>query len=163
MSCELVNYNLVIFKKPKMNIITKKLSKFYSYLLIAQCSLLIASCSQEDVKLKQYHVDGQALYKTHCANCHQDNGAGLAGLYPPIAGSDFLKKNKELILCSMRNGLKDTIVVNGKTYHQPMPANTQLQALDVAEIATYIYNQWGNEKTITGVKSVQKILEGCTK
>jgi cytochrome c551 len=146
-----------------MNIITKELSKFSYLLLIAQCSLLITSCSKEEVKLKQYYIDGQALYKLHCANCHQENGQGLAGLYPPIAGSDFLKKNKELILCSMRNGLKDTIMVNGKTYRQPMPANTQLQALDVAEIATYIYNEWGDEKVITDVKSVQKVLEGCKK
>jgi cytochrome c551 len=131
-----------------------------SLLLTAYC-LLTACDSQEELKRKQYYIDGQVLYKTHCANCHQENGQGLAGLYPPIAGSDFLKKNKELVLCSMRNGLKDTIVVNGKTYRQPMPANTQLQALDVAEIATYIYNEWGNEKVITDVKRVQKVLEGC--
>jgi len=132
-------------------------------LLLSAYCLLTISCSQEDIKLKQYYIDGQALYKSHCANCHQDNGQGLAGLYPPIAGSNFLKDNKNLILCSMRYGLKDTIVVNGKTYHQPMPANTQLQALDVAEIATYMYNEWGNEKIITDVKSVQKVLEGCKK
>ena len=124
---------------------------------------LLSCDSQEEVKRKQYYIDGQVLYKTHCANCHQENGQGLAGLYPPIMGSDYLKKNKESVLCSMRNGLQDTIVVNGKTYHQPMPANTQLQALDVAEIATYIYNEWGNEKVITGVKSVQKVLEECKK
>ncbi|MES2516609.1 MAG: cytochrome c [Bacteroidota bacterium] len=134
----------------------------YCLLLTAYC-LLLAACSPKDVKQKQYYVDGQVLYKTHCSNCHQENGQGLAGLYPPIAGSDFLAKNKELVLCSMRNGLKDTIVVNGKSYHQPMPANTQLQALDVAEIATYIYNEWGNEKTITEVKNVQKVLEDCKK
>ena len=127
-------------------------------------TLYLFSCdSQEEVKRKQYYIDGQVLYKTHCANCHQENGQGLAGLYPPIAGSDYLIKNKESILCSMRNGLQDTIVVNGKSYHQPMPANTQLQALDVAEIATYIYNEWGNEKVITDVKTVGKVLEGCKK
>ena len=125
-------------------------------------TLYLFSCdSQEEVKRKQYYIDGQVLYKTHCANCHQENGQGLAGLYPPIAGSDYLTKNKESVLCSMRNGLQDTIVVNGKSYHQPMPANTQLQALDVAEIATYIYNEWGNEKVITDVKTVGKVLEGC--
>ena len=140
-----------------------KILQVTSYLLLTVYCLLSISCSQEDVKLKQYYIDGQALYKLHCANCHQDNGQGLAGLYPPIAGSDFLKDNKNLILCSMRYGLKDTIVVNGKTYRQPMPANTQLQALDVAEIGTYIYNEWGNEKAITDVKSVQKVLEGCKK
>ena len=140
-----------------------KILQVISCLLITFYCLLFTSCSQEDVKLKQYYIDGQALYKLHCANCHQENGQGLAGLYPPIAGSDFLKGNKNLILCSMRYGLKDTIVVNGKTYRQPMPANLQLQALDVAEIATYIYNEWGNEKLITDVKSVQKVLEGCKK
>ena len=134
----------------------------YCLLLTAYC-LLLTACSEKDIKLKQYYIDGQALYKLHCANCHQDNGQGLAGLYPPIAGSDFLEKNKELILCSMRYGLKDTIVVNGKSFHQAMPANTQLQALDVAEIATYIYNEWGNEKEITEVKYVQKVLENCKK
>ncbi|MDR6561205.1 MULTISPECIES: cytochrome c [unclassified Arcicella] len=122
---------------------------------------MTACDSKEEIKRKQYFVDGQALYKMHCANCHQEKGEGLAGLYPPIAGSDFLTKNKELVLCSMRNGLMDTIVVNGKTYHQPMPANTQLQALDVAEIATFIYNEWGGEKTITNVKDVEKILKTC--
>ena len=146
-----------------MKFIIEKIPKLLSILLIAQCSLLITSCNQDDIKRKQYYIDGQVLYKTHCANCHQENGQGLAGLYPPIMGSDYLKKNKESILCSMRNGLQDTIVVNGKTYHQPMPANTQLQALDIAEIATYIYNEWGNEKVITEVKSVQKVLEECNK
>jgi cytochrome c551 len=138
-----------------------KILQVISCLLITVYCLLFTSCNQEDVKLKQYYIDGQALYKLHCANCHQEKGQGLAGLYPPIAGSDFLKDNKSLILCSMRYGLKDTIVVNGKTYRQPMPANLQLQALDVAEIATYIYNEWGNEKVITDVKSVQKTLENC--
>ena len=135
----------------------------YRLLPIAYCLLLISCDSQEEVKRKQYYIDSQVLYKTHCANCHQENGQGLAGLYPPIMGSDYLTKNKESVLCSMRNGLKDTIVVNGKSYHQPMPANTQLQALDVAEIATYIYNEWGNEKVITDVKTVGKVLEGCKK
>jgi cytochrome c551 len=137
--------------------------KINNFLLLTICCIITTSCNQDEVKRKQYYIDGQVLYKTHCANCHQENGQGLAGLYPPIMGSDYLKKNKELILCSMRNGLQDTIVVNGKTYHQPMPANTQLQALDVAEIATYIYNEWGNETVITDVKSVQKVLNECKK
>ena len=124
---------------------------------------LLSCDNQDEVKRKQYYIDGQVLYKTHCANCHQENGQGLAGLYPPIMGSDYLTKNKESVLCSMRNGLQDTVIVNGKTYRQPMPANTQLQALDVAEIATYIYNEWGNEKVITDVKSVRKVLDGCKK
>lgn len=134
----------------------------FGMLLCFAVALLFTSCdSQQELKRKQYYIDGQALYKTHCANCHQDKGQGLAGLYPPISGSDYLKKNKDLVLCSMRNGLTDTITVNGKVYHQPMPSNSQLQALDVAEIATFIYTEWAGDKAITDVKDVQKILAAC--
>jgi mono/diheme cytochrome c family protein len=42
---------------------------------------MMACQSQEELKLKQYYIDGQALYKTHCENCHQIDGKGLAGLY----------------------------------------------------------------------------------
>ncbi len=130
------------------------------YLLGMVCAL--AACqSQDELKLKHYYIEGQALYTTHCANCHQENGEGLAGLYPPIAKADFLANNKNYIICGIKHGINDTIQVNGKTYHQPMPANAQLQAIDIAEIVTYIYNEWGNEKKITPVKEVQKVLDKC--
>ncbi len=59
-------------------------------LLCFAVALLFTSCdSQQELKRKQYYIDGQALYKTHCANCHHDKGRGLAGLYPPSSGSYF--------------------------------------------------------------------------
>ncbi|MFC0184808.1 Cytochrome c, mono-and diheme variants [Pseudarcicella hirudinis] len=136
--------------------------KYFPFLL-ALAALFSACDSKEDLKKKQYYVEGMELYKTHCANCHQNDGKGLVGLYPPLAGSDFMLKNKELVICAIRNGLSDTIVVNGKTYHQPMPPNSQLLALDIAEISTYIYKQWGNKEEITETKEVEKILEKCKK
>ena len=127
-------------------------------------SLAFFACdSKEDIKKKQYYVEGMERYKTHCANCHQTDGKGLAGLYPPLANSDFLASNKDLIICAMQNGLTDTITVNGKKYHQPMPANAQLLALDIAEITTYIYKEWGGKDEITDVKYVEKVLKDCKK
>ncbi|WP_332367671.1 hypothetical protein [Spirosoma telluris] len=55
------------------------------------------------------------------------------------------------------------IVVNGKPYNRPMPAHPQLSDLEIAEVITYIYNEWGNEAKLTDVKSVKPILEGCKK
>jgi cytochrome c551 len=125
------------------------------------CILGYSCESENDVKNRQYFVNGAEKYKLHCANCHQDDGVGLAGLYPPLKDADYLLKNKELILCAMQKGLKDTIVVNGQRYTQPMPANNQLYAIDIAEIATYVYNKWGNEKTRTDVKDVELVLKKC--
>lgn len=122
--------------------------------------LLIACQSEEELKREKYFVAGEQLYKEHCSNCHQTDGKGLAALYPPIKGSDYLK-NKEKVICLIRHGLSDSIVVNGRPYNRPMPANPQLANIDVAEIVTYIYNEWGNEKTISEVKDVSKVLDKC--
>jgi cytochrome c551 len=121
--------------------------------------IALTSCqSKEQIRLDQYFVNGKNIYEAQCANCHQKDGKGLANLYPPIAGADFLK-NKERVIYIIKNGVSGEMMVNGKTYNQQMPANPQLYDLDIAALTTYIYNQWGNEKSITEPDSVKKILE----
>lgn len=122
------------------------------------------SCqSESEIKRDQYFVEGLELYKTHCANCHQLDGSGLAGLYPPIASTGFLSGNKLKMICLMHNGLNDSLTVNGKKYKQAMPANKNLEPLDLAEITTYVYNKWGDETVISDISDVQKALVNCAK
>lgn len=131
-------------------------------LLLAACLLALSACqSEEETKRQKYITEGIVLYRAYCANCHQNDGAGLAGLYPPVAGSDYLKANKRAVICSMRYGQQGPIVVNGKRYNRPMPAQPQLSALDIAEITTYIYSQWGDDKRLVTGKEAEAILAGC--
>lgn len=121
------------------------------------------SCqSDEELKRQRYITEGILVYKTNCANCHQTNGQGLAALYPPLAGSDYLA-NKNSVICLIRYGQQGPIVVNGKRYNRPMPAFPQLSALEIAELTTYIYNEWGGETKLTDVKAVTPVLEQCKK
>jgi mono/diheme cytochrome c family protein len=124
-------------------------------------SFLTACDSQEEIKRKQYIAEGLQLYTVHCANCHQADGSGLGKLYPPLKGSDYLLANKETIMCGMRNGMKDSLIVNGKTYTHAMPPNVKLTAMEVAEITTFVYNTWGNETSITTTKTAEAVLEKC--
>lgn len=125
--------------------------------------VLFASCqSEEEIKRQRYITEGILLYKTYCANCHQNNGQGLEALYPPIANSDYLV-NKNSVICLIRYGQKGEIVVNGKRYNRPMPAQPQLSDLEVAELTTYIYNEWGKETKVTDVKTVSQTLADCKK
>ena len=128
-------------------------------LIIVNCLLIIASSCQsnEKVKLEQYYIGGKEIYEKNCANCHQLDGKGLQNLYPPIAGSDFLK-NKEQVILLIKNGVSGEMLVNGKKYNQAMPANNQLQNLDIAEVVTYIYNEWKFESKITTTEEVEKVL-----
>lgn len=133
------------------------------YLFCFSLIFFFFSCQNaEEIKRNQYFVEGLELYKTHCANCHQIDGAGLEGLYPPIS-EQYLTKNKLKVICGIKYGLVDTVTINGKEYNQPMPANFNLEPLEIAEITTYIYNKWGKENKITDVNFVKEQLENCKK
>lgn len=116
--------------------------------------------SRTEIRLRQYKVEGAKIYATYCANCHQQDGKGLASLYPPLAGSDYLLEDISRAACIIKNGQMKEIVVNGETYNQMMPGNP-ISNLEIAEVLTYITNTWGNEAGLTGVKDVDKWLEAC--
>jgi len=131
------------------------------FLIVITVFIACLSCqSEEEIKRQRYITEGILIYKNNCANCHQPKGEGLAELYPPIAKSDYLT-NKNQIICLMRYGQQGKIVVNGKSYNRPMPPQPQLSDLEIAELATYIYNEWGNETKVTDVKPVTPILKKC--
>ncbi len=133
------------------------------YLFCCFLVFYLLSCqNSEEIKRNQYFVEGLELYKTHCANCHQIDGAGLEGLYPPIA-EEYLTKNKLKVICGIKYGIVDTLTIKGKQYSQPMPGNFNLEPLEIAEITTYIYNKWGKENKITDVSFVKEQLENCQK
>lgn len=116
--------------------------------------------SRDAIRLKQYKVEGAKIYSTYCANCHQDDGKGLAALYPPLAGSDYLLDNISRAACIIKNGQAKEIVVNGVTYNQMMPGNP-ITNLELAEVLTYVTNSWGNEAGLIGVKDVDKWIAEC--
>jgi cytochrome c551 len=120
---------------------------------------LFAGCG--DLKFKQYMAEGEQLYLKNCSNCHQRNGKGLALVYPPLAPSDFMDKRMDEVICLVRNGRKGELKVNGRSYNQPMPAIPSLTELEIAEIATYIYNSWGHNKGLVDVKQVSQSLQAC--
>ena len=112
-------------------------------------------------KFDQYYVQGQKLYEKHCSNCHQKDGSGLGRLYPPLNTSDYMDENFNEVLCLMRHGKAGEIFVNGQQYNQPMPGISNLSDLEIAEIATYIFNTWGRQRGIVEVKSASPILKAC--
>ena len=68
----------------------------------------------------------------------------------------------EDVLCLMRYGKKGEIFVNGKEYNQPMHGVSSLTDIEIAEIATYIYNTWTHERGLVDVKDASAILSNCS-
>lgn len=113
----------------------------------------------KDAKILQYAIEGKILYENYCGNCHQNDGTGLGKLIPPLKGSDYMKDNIGRTVSIIKNGLKGEILVNGQVYNQPMPANSQLTNMEIAQITTYLYNIWGNEKGIIDAKQIDQYLK----
>jgi len=116
----------------------------------------------KSVKFQQYYVEGEVLYKQHCANCHQTDGSGLGQVYPPLNKSDFMYDNFNEVICLIKNGRQGEILVNSVMYNQPMAGIPSLTDLEVAEIATYIYNSWNHDRGLVEIGEVSAILNQCS-
>ena len=105
-----------------------------------------AATAQKEGKLTQDDQvkAGQALFAGTCSTCHQPNGEGMAGVFPPLAKSSVLAANPKRIVEIMMHGLNGPVTVNGKQYNSTMPAQTQLTDDEIANIGTYVLNSWGN-------------------
>jgi mono/diheme cytochrome c family protein len=102
--------------------------------------------------------EGEGLYRLHCGTCHQLNGKGIAGTFPPLADNTALK-DAALIVKTVRTGHSGMITVNGRTLDQTMPAvGAGFSAEQLAAVATYIRNSWGNDFGGVSQAEVEKIL-----
>lgn len=149
--------------------------KARSFQLIASIFLLLAFClllsfctsatkSENDsssTKFQQYYLQGEQLYIKSCSNCHQKNGSGLGLLYPPLNTSDYMDNNFQEVICLMKKGKKGELIVNGKSYNKPMPGVASLTNLEIAEIATYIYNTWEHKRGIVDVSKIKIDKADC--
>lgn len=88
---------------------------------------------------------GKNLFIANCSACHQTDGAGMPGVFPPLAKSDYLMADKTRSIGIALKGHSGQLLVNGKTYDGVMPAMTHLNDDQVASILTYIRNSWGNK------------------
>lgn len=88
---------------------------------------------------------GQPLFVANCILCHQVTGRGTPGVYPPLAGSDYLRRPdaREKAILAVVEGLRGKVVVNGVTYDNQMPA-VVLDDAQVADVLAYVFNSWGN-------------------
>lgn len=103
----------------------------------------------------------KAHYEKHCGNCHGKQGEGLRGLYPPLAGSDYLAENQNNLPCLIRYGMSGPIVVNGKNYEMPMPGAPNIGPEEISDIINYINTSWGNDLPEVNPSSVEKRLKFC--
>ncbi|MDO7171763.1 c-type cytochrome [Mariniflexile sp. AS56] len=111
--------------------------------LFVTLSVVFSSFSQTDA-LKESMERGHEIYTDFCMSCHLPNGKGVEKVYPPLANSDYLIKNREASIKGLKYGMQGEITVNGKKYNSVM-APLGLSDDEVADVMNYISNSWGNK------------------
>ncbi|MEN3027007.1 MAG: cytochrome c [Chlorobiota bacterium] len=103
---------------------------------------------------------GAGVYRQICASCHQQNGQGIAGVYPPLAGSELLQGDPTIPIRIVLHGFQGRIERKGKVYNGVMSGwGTVLSDEDVAAVLSYTRSAWGNSAPPITAEQVREVRQ----
>ena len=106
-------------------------------------------------------VLGKRLYTQNCLACHMDSGMGLAPVFPPLAGSEWVLGSEQRTIRIVMHGLAGEIQVKGATFNGAMPAygpnGLGWSDTELASVLTYIRQEWGNEAALVQPETVAEV------
>ena len=101
--------------------------------------------------------NGQAVFARTCITCHQANGQGLAGAFPPLAASPYATGDKTKLIKLVLNGLTGPVTVDGKHFNGVMPPwKGQLSDAEIAAVLSYVRSSFGNSAGAVSVDEVRQ-------
>jgi mono/diheme cytochrome c family protein len=110
---------------------------------------------------------GKKVYAANCATCHQANGEGVAGQYPPLAGSEWVTGSTKRLGMILLKGAEGPMTVKGVQYGSAVmqPWEKTLTDAKIADVITYIRQAWGNQAgpvAPEGIAALRKEVAGRT-
>jgi mono/diheme cytochrome c family protein len=108
---------------------------------------------------------GDRIYASLCVACHQASGQGLPGVFPPLAGSEWVNAAPELSIKILLLGLGGSVTVKGQAYNGQMPSFKQLSDAEIAAVLTHVRTSWSNSAgavTADSVKQARGALKNRT-
>lgn len=100
---------------------------------------------------------GKRVYDTTCIACHQANGLGVPGQYPPLVASEWVTGSEERIIRIVLHGLNGPITVDGKEYNNVMAPLGSLKDDQIANVISYVRASWGNTAPEVSPETVAKV------
>lgn len=113
------------------------------------------------VTAAQSPASGASLFTSKCASCHQADGKGLPGAFPPLAESEFVLGNPERLISIVLKGLTGPLEVEGQSFNGTMPAwGEQMSDQELVAVINHIRNKLGNNQASEiQLQDVQKVRE----
>jgi mono/diheme cytochrome c family protein len=117
-------------------------------LILALAITVTAAFAQEDIKVSAER--GKPVYMQTCMACHQLNGMGVPGAFPPLAKVDYVTGDTRRLVAIVLKGITGPMTVDGKIYVTGMPQPELTFPIlkddkNVADVLNYIRTNFGNE------------------
>ncbi|HJV84268.1 MAG TPA: c-type cytochrome [Noviherbaspirillum sp.] len=111
-------------------------------------------------------VDGAQIFGAQCAACHQASGSGVPGVFPPLAGSEWVNGKDSLAANILLHGISGKLTVKGQAYQGAMPAfGDKLSDAQIAAVLSHVRTQFGNSAgkvDEAAVKAARESTKGRT-
>ena len=121
----------------------------------------VSAATERELPRAELIARGKQVFGANCAACHQLEGQGIAGAFPPVAASDYVMANKDRAISAVMHGLTGEITVNGQKYNGVMPS-LQLSDGDIAAVLSYVRTSFGNKATDLVTMADVKRVRGTT-
>jgi mono/diheme cytochrome c family protein len=106
---------------------------------------------------------GKVVYASYCLTCHQADGGGVPNLNPPLIQTSYVVGDKERLINVVLNGFTEHVDIDGESYSNNMPPLNALKDQQVADVLTYIRNNFGNKASAVSSAEVQKVRQSTRK
>jgi len=100
---------------------------------------------------------GQKVYSQYCIACHQKDGSGVPGAFPPLQETEWVNGETDTLISIVLNGLQGEITVKGETYNSAMTPHNFLSDDEVAAVLTYVRQSFGNNSSEVNAEQVAEI------
>ncbi len=107
--------------------------------------------------LMQNLSQGEQLYQQFCGTCHQRDGQGSPGRYPPLVKTPWVTGPVEKLITLTLAGMSGLIEVSGEKYNAPMPSHHFLPDQDLAEILTFVRKKFGNDGASVKTEEIARV------
>ncbi|MEQ9103884.1 MAG: cytochrome c [Rhodothermales bacterium] len=107
-------------------------------------------------------VAGQDVFARYCALCHQPDGVGVPGAFPPLTDSEWAQGDEGRLIRLVLNGMQGPITVHGQEYNNVMTPHAFLTDEQIANVLTYVRSSFGNDAGPVSVEQVARVRETNT-
>lgn len=115
-------------------------------LIILVAAVMPLHIFAQSVKTAQLSIArGKVVYNQVCVTCHQVDGGGVPNMNPPLIKSSWVSGDKKRLINILLKGFSEKVIIDGDYYSNNMPSQASLTDQQIADVLTFIRNNFDNK------------------